>query len=149
MNLLLVEDNEAYVELLMSLLEPFRCAFASSGRLAEGLRLASTGQFNVILLDLQLTDSTPEHTVEAIPQFRALQPDAAIVVMSAHVGRGHRKRAIELGADQVVDKSEHAKKNALLVAIVMSLMHHPVKRDTPTFISYVEMLEEAVKQQHS
>ncbi len=72
MNVLIVEDDPATGELIAATLRGFahRIEVAQTFRQAKELILKVV--FNLVLLDLRLTDSTPETSLERIPELRQI-----------------------------------------------------------------------------
>ncbi len=100
---LVVDDSDSFRDLLTLELGPDCTRTASS--IAEGLRLAKLEQPQVILLD-QWFGLGPVMGMEAIPAFRAVAPDALIVMLTADRDRGDIARAIEAGAVGYVEKGD-------------------------------------------
>lgn len=75
--------------------------------IAEALRLLPDAQPNVLLLDYYLPDGT---AAEAGPRFRALVPDAAIVILTAETDDAAMLAAVEIGATGYLYKTQAAAK---------------------------------------
>ncbi len=103
MQVLLVEDNPVDARFVTGLLkspaEELRCRQAT--RLAEALLLLETTRFDVVLLDLNLGDSTGFETFEAIHH---AAPSAAILVLSGSDDEELAVRTVRDGAQDYLVK---------------------------------------------
>lgn len=110
MNILIVEDNPADQELLI---ENLRESFISDARfrVAKNLQEAQSyldrtldGEpyFDVVLLDLQLPDSSGKHTFDAIHQG---YPHIPIVVLSHNTDQALAVSLIHAGAQDFIVKN--------------------------------------------
>ncbi len=96
--ILLVEDNEMNRDMLSRRLERkgFELAVAVDGR--EGVEMAKTGEYDLILMDMSLPEIDGW---EATRQLRAT-PDTErtpIIALTAHAMAGDREKALEAGCD--------------------------------------------------
>ena len=96
--ILLVEDNEMNRDMLSRRLERkgFEIAVAVDGR--EGVEMAKTGEYDLILMDMSLPEIDGW---EATRQLRAA-PDTGrtpIIALTAHAMAGDREKALEAGCD--------------------------------------------------
>src|SRR5258708_34895656 len=109
MRVLLVEDNEfdaRFVKgLLKSSVEAFPCHHASG--LTEALHLVKTMHFDVVLLDLNLGDSTGYETFAAIHQ---AAPKDAILVLSGSDDEELAVRTVREGAQDYLVKGSFDKR---------------------------------------
>lgn len=104
MNILLVEDNSGDALLLQEVLsEHPQISITRAGDLAEGIHLARTTPFDVVLLDLGLPDSIGTGTVSSIA---AACPNLPVVVMTGLEDDSVAVRAKELGADGYLLKGD-------------------------------------------
>jgi signal transduction histidine kinase len=102
--LLIVDDDDADVELARhALSKSNRPSFAieSAGSLAEALEALRTTDIDVVLLDLNLTDSGGLTTLQAV---RSEQPDVAIVVRSGMHDEDTVLQAVNCGAQDYLLK---------------------------------------------
>ncbi len=129
--LLLIEDNPVYEEYLRTLLMEDVEGIKHASTLEEARVLMLLFTFSVIALDLGLPDSPDRmHTVQQIPKIKELQPDAAILVMSAYPE--YKEAALEAGANLFLDKAETAKKLAMITAVKVAMQdrHSNPKKNT-------------------
>ncbi len=96
--ILLVEDNEMNRDMLSRRLtrKGFEVETAGDGR--EGVEMAKTGEYDLILMDMSLPEIDGW---EATRQLRAA-PDTErtpIVALTAHAMAGDREKALEAGCD--------------------------------------------------
>ena len=106
MRLLLIEDNFDFVESLTELLaknRTTRFVVRATNTLHQGLRAASRGDFDAVLLDLSLPDSAGGETFRKV---RANVPDLPVIILS---GNGDEDLAFQLvheGAQDYFIKGE-------------------------------------------
>ena len=104
--LLLLEDNSADAELLQAALAEFApgdFAITRVERLADALARIGTGQFDALLSDLGLPDSTGPATVQAIA---ARAPELPLVVLTGMKDDDLGRAAIRHGAQDYLVKGE-------------------------------------------
>ena len=104
--LLLVEDNPSDAERVAQMLDdPARESFGiiRAERIADAIRTLRTAHVDVVLLDLQLPDSSGTNTVKAV---RAIAGDAPIVVLTGMDDEHLALRCIDAGAQDYLPKRE-------------------------------------------
>lgn len=103
LNVLLVEDDLDIRGLMRFCLEDdSRCAAVTEvGTAEQAVHTASTGPFEVILLDFMLRNGT---AADCLPRLRRLQPAAWIVVYTANRAAAESADVVGLGADLLVEK---------------------------------------------
>ncbi len=103
--LLLIEDSEDQAELVATLLQRGRGAYAISTAktLAQARATLKTHEFDIILSDLGLPDSDGMSTVREL--LALTEASVPVVVLSAHEGDVMTFRALELGAQDYIAKS--------------------------------------------
>ena len=74
---------------------------ADTGNAREALRLASTGQFDVVVLDISMPDVSG---VELLSQLRSQQPDLPVLMLSTHPESELAIRALKAGAAGYLNK---------------------------------------------
>ncbi len=103
--ILLVEDNEINQQVASELLEKagLIVAVANNGR--EGVRAAAQGEYDVVLMDIQMPEMDG---LEATRQIRAIgKADVAalpIIAMTANAMAGDRERSLDAGMNDHVTK---------------------------------------------
>jgi DNA-binding NarL/FixJ family response regulator len=103
LRLLLVDDNAAFLSIATRFLRsnPDFEQIAAANTAAEGLALAERLQPQVVLLDINLADSSG---LEAIPRLRALLPQVKIIMLTVWDTDAYRQAARAAGADDYVTK---------------------------------------------
>lgn len=98
---LLVEDNRNISEMVGEYLERkgFGVDYATNG--SDGLRLATEGSYDVIVLDLMLPALDG---FEVCRRLRASGVDTPVIIVTARDGVADRVRALDAGADDVLVK---------------------------------------------
>ncbi|WP_027181219.1 sigma-54-dependent transcriptional regulator [Oleidesulfovibrio alaskensis] len=94
-HILLIEDDNAFQEMLSEALRSRGYAVSSASRAEEGISMARQHDFDLILTDVMLPGMSG---VEAIPQLREAAPGSDIIVMTAYSTRELALEAIRLGA---------------------------------------------------
>lgn len=100
---LLVDDNAANLYLLQDSLEPLGHRLLCAGTGEAAIRLFDEHRPALVLLDLMMPGIDG---IEALTRIRKSHPDSQvpIVLITAHSERVHRLRALEAGADDVMEK---------------------------------------------
>ena len=128
LDVLIVEDEPAHVELLRSLLgrhpgHDVRCLTARS--LAQARERLAAGGVDLVLLDLNLPDSTGLDTLRALDP---MAPDTPpVVVVTGQGGRDDVPEAIRMGAQDFLIKGVF-KGHRLSNAVTASLERHALAR---------------------
>jgi DNA-binding NarL/FixJ family response regulator len=102
---MLVEDHPDFRRLMESLLggQADIKLMAQAGSLAEARKHAAAVKFDVVVLDLSLPDG---NGVDLIADLRRENPDVAVLILSATLDPASVDRAIEAGANEIMDKLE-------------------------------------------
>ena len=103
MRCLIVEDDDSARELVERILIRGGHRVLSAGSLVGAQDALTHGSVDVILLDLELPDSTGVNVVALV---RDLAPDARVLVISGHAEPRHVMQALEAGADGYLLKDE-------------------------------------------
>lgn len=95
---LLVEDNDFNSDMLSRRLRRsgWEVVLAQDG--LQGLQIASTNAFDVILMDMSLPEMDGWHLAEALKSHDKTSK-TPIIALTAHAMMGDRERAIECGCD--------------------------------------------------
>ena len=102
-HILIVEDNDYIAELLEGMLaaDPSVFAFSSAKTIASGVKCLRAEEIDLVLLDLNLPDSSGLETLETI---QAKEPGVPIVVISGMDDDEIADQAIEKGAQDYLIK---------------------------------------------
>ena len=103
MRILLVEDSPIDARVLESAFEGGGVSVTTAATLAECRECLKSQDFDLVFLDLLLPDS---HGLEKIPEIQSLAPEAPIVVITGLEDGQLARRALQLGADDFLFKSE-------------------------------------------
>lgn len=100
---LLVEDNERNRKLARATLEMAGMQVTSVASGVEGVAAATNGEFDLVLLDIQLPDLDG---AEVLAQLRAhpATSDLTIAAVTAFAMHGDRQRFLDLGFDGYLTK---------------------------------------------
>ena len=103
MNVLFVEDDPAYAQLLATELDPAAVEIRHVGSLQAARRELGASVFDAIILDLGLSDSSGLATIEAVREIAAEIP---IVVLTSSSDEGLSIMAVQRGAQDYLVKGE-------------------------------------------
>jgi len=118
MKVLIVEDEPWCVDMVRRILKPFATSIHFADNISDCFQYLERVQFDLIVLDLKLKDSTPDNTIDCIGEILALQANAGVIVMSEMMPETYfRKRSIESGAMAFLSKSEGYTTNSIVIAI--------------------------------
>src|SRR6476646_10868742 len=99
--ILAIDDDRRLLENFSLCLEADGHRVTTADNLAEGLKLAATQPFHVLLLDRSIGQDSG---LDAIPRFRELAPQMRIIVVTAHTAVQEAVRAISEGASDYLVK---------------------------------------------
>jgi DNA-binding NtrC family response regulator len=99
--LLVIEDEAVLARNLTKAFSRQGFTVLHAGTLGEGLRAVEESHPEVVLMDLRLPDGSG---IDALPQVLALDPDAAVVMMTAYGSVADAVKAMQLGARDFVLK---------------------------------------------
>ncbi len=127
--LLIIEDNQADIESIQDNLEKTRdtdgptFAFGVAGSLAEGIALLAAESFDLVLLDLNLPDTTGD--LEGLRVIRKAYPHIPVIILTSldpsweFIGK-----AAEDGAQEFVNKDDlHKRPLARIVGFALDRWH--------------------------
>ncbi|MFC2045410.1 PAS domain S-box protein [Chloroflexota bacterium] len=106
LRVLIVEDNPADVRLVKELLTEtgtIDCRLQSASRLSEAQECLSTGDFNLVLLDLGLPDSRGLETFERL---KLQIPKVPIIILTGLSDESIALEAVKMGAQDYIMKQE-------------------------------------------
>lgn len=119
MRVLLVEDTPRLAEAVAEILRKngYGADVAHMG--AVGLDMASTGAYDVVLLDIMLPDTSGMDVLRAL---RAKGNTVPVILLTARQGVGDRVAGLDAGADDYLPKPFHASE---LLARIRAVMRRP------------------------
>ena len=100
-NILIVDDEQDICFLLAGILRSKSHTTATANSLAEGFEKAKDVKPTLLFLDINLPDGSG---LEAIRQFKRMNPDLKIVMISAYDGIKERVKAESEGAEAFISK---------------------------------------------
>jgi two-component system, response regulator RegA len=100
-NLLLVDDEQAYVNILSRRLERkgFQVKIANNG--TQAIQLARIDDFDVAVLDLKMDDMDG---VEVLKIFKKMVPDMIVIMLTGHGSEQAARDGIKFGAFDYLTK---------------------------------------------
>ncbi len=132
---LIVDDEQSIVTLLQYNIEKsgFKTDIAFSG--LEGLEKASTGSYDLIILDLMLPGMEGTEVCKAL---RQKQIDTPILMLTAKDEEFDKVLGLELGADDYLTKPFSPKE---VVARIKAILRRSKKRDETGNETYIKIAE--------
>lgn len=98
--ILVIDDDESIIWVIRKTLEPLGYGITARTRLATGIK-AAQDNYQVILLDLVLPDGDG---LEGLREIRSLNPDAIVVMITAHARMESTVTAMKEGAYDYLEK---------------------------------------------
>ena len=119
MRILLAEDTPRLAEAVAEILRKngYGADVAHTG--ADGLDLASTGAYDVVLLDIMLPDMSG---MDVLRELRAMGNTVPVILLTARQGVGDRVAGLDAGADDYLPKPFHASE---LLARIRAVTRRP------------------------
>jgi two-component system, response regulator RegA len=105
MQILIVDDDADYAEILAAALTRRGCRVAHAGTLANATALATQTRFDGIVLDLRLAH---ENGLTLIAPLRAIDPTLRILLLTGYASIATAVEAIKLGATHYLAKPASA-----------------------------------------
>ncbi len=123
MKILVIEDDPSLNRLLCLHLDVAGYSVSSAAGGAEGLRLASESEFDLVLLDVMMPDVDGWQVCERLRQVS----DVPIIMLTAKVQQADIIRGLQLGADDYIRKPFNIRELDLRIESVLrrSVREHP------------------------
>ncbi|MEZ6058892.1 MAG: PAS domain-containing protein [Planctomycetaceae bacterium] len=110
LNVLLAEDNIVNQKLAIGVLNKLGHTVTVAGNGAEAVEAARSGDFDVILMDVQMPVMDGFDATRAIRQYQEESGlSIPILAMTAHAMKGDRERCLESGMDEYLSKPIRAR----------------------------------------
>jgi len=125
---LVVDDEAAILRFLTPALKANNYELISAGTVAEATRRIAADTPDIVLLDLGLPDGDGKDVIRQVRKWS----DVPIIVLSAHDREAEKIEALDLGADDFVNKPFGVGE---LLARMRTALRHRIERDaqTPVF----------------
>jgi two-component system response regulator HydG len=140
MNLLIVEDDEGVARVLRTVLQSLNADITRVSTMRDARQELYAKQYDVILLDLGLPDSTTDETLSLIKPLKATH-NVAVCVITGQMGQSEQTAKIA-GADGFIHKVEMLTPHRL-IQIISGLFseHSPASRKLDV---QTELMKQAV-----
>lgn len=136
---LVVDDEPAILRFLKPALEANNYEMTSAATVAEGTKQIAAGTPDIVLLDLGLPDGDGKDVIRRVREFS----DLPIIVLSAREREAEKIEALDLGADDYVNKPFSVGE---LLARIRAALRHRMERKAETPVLRAGDLEvDAVK----
>lgn len=122
MRVLLIEDTPRLAEAVAEILRKsgYGADIAHIG--ADGLAMALTGAYDVLLLDIMLPDMSGMDVLRELRELREAGSVVPVILLTARQGVGDRVAGLDAGADDYLPKSFHASE---LLARIRAVTRRP------------------------
>lgn len=145
MTILLVEDQPEMADLWKRLLSSIGREFREATDVPEALEQMQREPCpDLLLLDLRLKgDWTPDRTIKAIPEFKRINPNCVVLVVTGNPDESLSALAEAAGADGYEQKISVTGQDALLIAIKNAFRHGIAgpEKEKPSFMRRLDLLE--------
>ena len=133
-HVLVIDDEVAILRFLKPALEANNYEMTSAGTVAEGLKRIAAATPDIVLLDLGLPDGDGKDVIRRAREFS----DLPIIVLSAREREAEKIEALDLGADDYVNKPFNVGE---LLARMRTASRHRMQRKAETPVIKVGGLE--------
>ncbi len=143
-NILLIEDNPGDIRILKELLAEavdFKHSFYSASTLSEGLKIIEDNQFNMILLDLNLPDSSG---IETVIKVKEKVQNIPIIVLTGLDDAKLARSIIQTGAQDYLVKGQ-INSNPLARSISYAIERHRMIKTIESLVDTVQKNENRLK----
>jgi CheY-like chemotaxis protein len=145
MRILLAEDEEIVRRIFINLVHGITSQVIECDTLEGTLEAAVEDNFDIVVLDLTLLDSSLENTLANTYEIKR-RAKAPIVVITGAILPDIEERSKRAGADYVITKDAlFTKSRALLAALHAAILKHPRQHPGDDYLSHVDMLEKMVQ----
>ena len=132
--ILVIDDEAAILRFLKPALEANNYEMASAGTVAEGIKRIAAETPDVVLLDLGLPDGDGKEVIRRAREWS----DLPIIVLSAREREAEKIEALDLGADDYVNKPFNVGE---LLARMRTALRHRIQRKAEVPVLRVGSLE--------
>lgn len=133
-NVLVIDDEMAILRFLKPALEANNYAMSSAGTVADGIRRIASESPDIVLLDLGLPDGDGKDVLRKAREWS----DVPIIVLSARERENEKIEALDLGADDYVNKPFNIGE---LLARMRTALRHRMQRKAEVPVLHVGDLE--------
>jgi two-component system KDP operon response regulator KdpE len=123
--ILLIDDEAAILRFLKPSLEANNYAVLDAGTVAEGIKRIAADAPDVVLLDLGLPDGDGKDVIRQVREWS----EVPIIVLSAREREAEKIEALDLGADDFVNKPFGVGE---LLARIRTALRHRMEREAET-----------------
>jgi CheY-like chemotaxis protein len=144
MRILLAEDEEIVRKIFINLIHGLTSKVIECSTLQETMEAAKEDDFDIIVLDLTLLDSSLENTLAHVGDIKRMGK-APIVVITGALLPDIEERCRSAGCDYVITKDGLFRKaRATIAALHAAVLKHPRQHPGDDYLSHVEMFEKMV-----
>jgi len=122
-SVLIIDDDQMFREMLSEMVQTLGQESLCASTLAEGLRMASVGGFDVVFLDVRMPDGSG---LEVLPQLRQTSSAPEVIVITGAGDPDGAETAIIKGAWDYIEKQSSIKQISL--PLVRALQYRQEKR---------------------
>lgn len=143
MNILLAEDEPGAVIIIRRLLGPIASRLDDTDSLAAVFGLVVANSYDVLILDLKLTDAGRLESIGSIPRIKAISR-AVVIAISGSMEPEIKTKCLDAGADAFIAKAEDDGGAAALLAAISAIVIHDEKPENSAQRPHVAALERLV-----
>lgn len=103
--LLIVDDDEAIISSLASLLESDAVMVRTASSWEQAIELLQSGMFDLVITDLRLEGATGMEGLDLISHIKRQRPQTRVVLLTGYGSPEIERQARERGADAYVEKT--------------------------------------------
>ncbi len=103
---LILEDDHRWSQEISSVMVQRGLSVDIASTFEEATRLLRAGEYDVAVLDLQLTERTEATGLDIAKTLRERNPESLVIVLTGYASTSDLRNALRIGVDEVLDKAD-------------------------------------------